>query len=160
MSPCAGLPAMPEPGEQAPDFTLPSTEGDVTLREMAERSKVVLAFYFEDATPLCSNEVSMLKDDYDVVRELGGEVIAVSADSLASHEAFAERLGGVPFPLASDEGLQAAKAFDAVDDSGKRSRRAVFVIDRDGKILHAEPWFQPGNPGQYEAIFRALGLEV
>lgn len=151
---------MPEPGEQAPDFTLPSTEGDVTLSDLTERSKVVLAFYFEDATPLCQTEVSMLKDDYDVVRELGGEVIAVSADGLDSHAAFAERLGGVPFPLASDERLEAAKAFDAVDDSGKRSRRAVFVIDRGGEIMYAEQWFQPGNPGQYEAIFRALGLAV
>jgi len=159
MSPFAGLPAMPEPGEQAPDFTLASTEGDVSLRELTERSKVVLAFYREDATPLCSNELSMLRDDYEIVRELGGEVIAVSADSLDSHAAFAERLGGVPFPLASDERLDAAKAFDAVDDSGKRSRRAVFVIDRGGKLLHAEPWFQPGNPGQYEAIFRALGFQ-
>ena len=150
---------MPEPGEQAPDFTLPTTEGDVNLHELTARSKVVLAFYFEDATPLCSNEVSMLKDDYDVVRELGGEVVAVSADSRNRTPAFAERLGGVPFPLASDVRLEAATAFDAVDDSGKRSRRAVFVIDHGGEILHAEPWFQPGNPGQYEAIFRALGLE-
>ena len=150
---------MPEIGEQAPDFTLPSTEGAVNLRDLTERSKVVLAFYYEDATPLCSNEVSMLKHDYDIARELGAEVIAVSADSLESHREFAERLGGVPFPLASDERRKAAKAYGAVDESGKRSRRAVFVIDRGGTVLHAEPWFQPGNPGQYEAIFRALGLE-
>jgi len=94
------------------------------------------------------------------VRELGAEVIAVSADSLESHEAFAERLGGVPFPLGSDERLEAAASYGVVDDSGKRSRRAVFVIDRGGRILHAELWFQPGNPGQYEAIFRTLGLEM
>jgi len=154
------MPPMPDSGEQAPDFTLPSTAGNITLRQLTERSKVVLAFYYEDATPLCQTQVSMLKHDYDVIRELGGEVIAVSADSVESHAAFEERLGGVPFPLASDERLEAAKAFDVVDDSGKRSRRAVFVIDRGGKVLHAEPWFQPGNPGQYEAIFRALGLEV
>lgn len=150
---------MPEPGEQAPDFTLPSTSGELRLSHATERGKVVLAFYYEDATPTCSNEISMLRDDYDLVRELGAEVIAVSADSLESHGAFAERLGGVPFPLASDEMLKAAKAFDVVDDAGKRSRRAVFVIDRGGEILHAERWFQPGNPTQYEAIFRALGLE-
>ena len=66
---------MPEIGEQAPDFTLPSTEGAVNLRDLTERSKVVLAFYYEDATPLCSNEVSMLKHDYDIARELGAEVI-------------------------------------------------------------------------------------
>ena len=149
---------MPEPGDQAPDFTLASTTGDVRLRDLSDRGGVVLAFYYEDATPICSNELSMLRDDYEVVRELGAEVIAVSADSLESHSAFAERLGGVPFPLASDESLEAAKVFDVVDDAGKRSRRAIFVIDRGGEILHAERWFQPGNPTQYEAIFRALGL--
>jgi len=151
---------MPEPGEQAPDFALPSTSGDVRLSEATKRGKVLLAFYYEDATPICSSELSMLRDDYEVVRELGAEVIAVSVDSLDSHEAFAERLGGVPFPLASDETLEAAKAFDVVDDSGKRSRRAVFVIDRGGRVLHAERWLQPGNPSQYEAVFRALGLDV
>jgi len=150
---------MPEIGEQAPDFTLQSTKGAVNLRDLTERSKVVLAFYYEDATPLCSNEVSMLKDDYDFARELGAEVIGISADSVESHRAFIERLGGVPFPLASDERLETARAYRVVDEGGKRSRRAVFVIDRGGKVLHAEPWFQPGNPGQYEAIFRALGLQ-
>ena len=150
---------MPEVGEQAPDFTLPSTSGEVRLSEATERGKVVLAFYYEDATPICSTEISMLRDDHDLVRELGAEVIAVSADSLDSHEAFAERLGGITFPLASDEMLEVAKAFDVVDESGKRSRRAVFVIDRGGTVLYAERWFQPGNPAQYEVIFRALGLE-
>ncbi len=150
---------MPESGDQAPDFTLPSTKGDVRLSDLTARGKVLLAFYYEDATPLCSNEVSMLKDDYDVVRELEAEVVAVSADGMESHQAFAERLGDVPFPLASDEHLEAAKAYGVVDDSGKRSKRALFVIEQGGKLLHAERWFQPGNPGQYEAVFRALGLE-
>jgi len=151
---------MLEPGDQAPDFTLPSTQGEISLSELFARGKVLLAFYYEDSTPLCSNEVSILKDDYDIVRELGAEVIAVSGDSVESHQAFAERLSGVPFPLASDQALAAAKTYGVVDDSGKRSKRAVFVIDRGGKLLHAERWFQPGNPGQYEAVFRALGLEA
>ncbi len=151
---------MPEVGEQAPDLALPSTLGDLRLSDMTGEKKVVLAFYAEDNTPLCSNEVAMLRDDYEMVRELGAEVVAVSADGLDSHRDFAERLGGVPFALASDERLAAARAYGVVDDAGKRSGRAVFVIDRGGVILHAEPWFQPGNPSQYEAVFRALGLEV
>jgi len=151
---------MPEVGDQAPDFSLPTTEGVIRLSDLTARGKVALAFYFEDATPMCSNEISMLKHDYELVRELGAEVVAVSADSLESHRAFVERLGGVPFALASDEKLEAARAFDVVDDSGKRSRRAVFVIEDGGRIAHVERWFQPGNPGQYEAIFRALGLEA
>ena len=150
---------MPDPGDQAPDLVLLAATGEVRLRDLLSAGRVVLAFYAEDNTPLCSTEVAMLRDDYDVIRELGAEVLAVSADTLESHADFARRIGGVPFPLASDTGLEVARAYGVVDDAGKRSRRAVFVIGTDGRILHAEPWFQPGNPAQYEAIFRALGLE-
>ena len=149
----------PQPGQPAPDFTLPSTQGDVSLRDLTADKKVVLAFYVEDATPLCSSEVATLKEDYDLIRDLGAEVLAVSTDSLASHEAFAKRLGGFPFPLASDSDLLATRLYDVPDETGKRSRRAVFVIDRGGTILHAIGWYQPGNVEQYEEIFRALGFE-
>ena len=151
--------SIPQPGEPAPDFTLPSTQGDISLRDLTAEKKVVLAFYYEDATPLCSSEVATLKEDYDLIRELGAVVVAVSADSLASHEAFAQRLGGFPFPLASDSDLLATRLYDVLDDTGKRSRRAIFVIDREGTILHAIGWYQPGNVTQYEEVFRALGFE-
>jgi len=140
--------SIPQPGEPAPDFTLPSTQGDISLRDLTAEKKVVLAFYYEDATPLCSGEVATLKEDYDLIRELGAEVVAVSADSLVSHEAFAQRLGGFPFPLASDSDLLATRLYDVLDDTGKRSRRAIFVIDRGGTILHAIGWYQPGNVTQ------------
>lgn len=146
-------------GDDAPNFILPSTAGELNLQELTRKGKILLAFYYEDNTLLCSSEISIFKEDYGIIEELGVQLVAVSADSVESHRAFAEHLGGLPFPLASDELLEAAKAYDVVDDSGKRSRRAVFVIDRNGRILHAERWFQPGNPSQYEAIFRALGFE-
>lgn len=151
---------MPAVGDEAPDFTLPSTEGDLRLHELTASKKVVLAFYTEDNTPLCSSQLSVLKEDYELVQQLGAEVLAVSADSLESHRDFARRLGGLPFPLASDERLEAAQAFGVLDDSGKRCRRAVFVIERGGRIAHVVPWFQPGNPSQYEEIFQAIGFEV
>lgn len=149
-----------EAGDRPPDFSLPSTQGALRLSDLTARKKVLLAFYAEDDTPLCSNEISLFKEDYDLLEQLGVEVVGVSADGLESHQRFAERLGGLPFPLACDEALEAAKAYGTLDDSGKRSRRAVFVIDKGGAILHAVPWFQPGNPTQYEEIFVALGFDV
>ena len=148
-------------GQHAPDFELPSTDGDLSLGALlGSGQRVVLAFYLEDGTPACENEVSVLKDANDLLHEYRASVVAVSADSIASHEAFAERLGGVPFPLASDADLAAARAYGVVDESDpKRSRRAVFVIDRDGIVLLAMPHFQPGNLSQVEAIFNALGAE-
>ncbi len=147
-------------GDPAPDFALVSTAGEIRLSDFIARGKVVLAFYTEDNTPLCSSEVAMLRDDWEVIRNLGAQVVAVSADTLESHAEFAARIGGVPFPIVSDTALEAARAYGVVDDAGRRSRRAVFAIDSDGRILHAESWFQPGNSTQYEGLFRTLGFEA
>ncbi len=143
------------PGDAAPDFELAGTAGTVRLSSLSAGVKVVLAFYAEDATPTCSAQVSALKADHDLIQELGARVIAISADSVESHRAFAERLGGVPFDLVSDEALTAARAYGVVDEAGKRSRRAVFVVE-DGTVRLALPWFNPANSSQYEEIFRAL----
>lgn len=151
---------MADVGDQAPDFALESTRGEIRLSELTAESKVLVAFYTEDFTPLCSNEISVLKGDFEIVDSLDAKLIALSADSLESHRKFEESLGGLPFPLASDENLSAAEAYGVIDDGEKRSRRAIFVIDKGGEIIHAEPWFQPSNPSQYEEIFRALGFEA
>ncbi|MCS7277028.1 MAG: redoxin domain-containing protein [Dehalococcoidia bacterium] len=148
------------PGDRAPDFTLPSTRGTVALSELLSKGKVVLAFYFQDETPLCATQVGMLKGDFDLLAELGAQVVAISADDLESHRRFEERLGGLPFPLASDESLTVARAYGVVDETGKRCRRAIFVIDQDGTVLLANPFFQPNSPQQYQELFRALGLEA
>lgn len=151
----------PLPGQPAPPFALISTAGDVSLETLLLRGRVVLAFYTEDGTPSCSAEISMLKEAAEMVREFGAQIVAVSADSLESHIEFAARLGDVPFPLASDADLAAASAYGVVDEeSGKRSRRAVFVIDRDGTVLLSLPHFQPNNVAHMEMIFGALGVEV
>src|SRR3972149_399721 len=126
------MPDIPEVGGTAPDFELPSTRGKLRLSDLTAAGKVILAFYQEDNTPLCSSEVSVLKEDYELVQKLRAEVVAVSADDLASHIDFEARLGGVPFPLVSDEGLEAARAYGVLDDAGKRARRAGVVIDKGG----------------------------
>lgn len=152
---------MPEPGDRAPDFSLPSTEGELRLSDSLRHGRVLLAFYFEDATPTCSTEIEALKDAHETLRELGADVIAVSADSLDSHRAFAERLGGLPFALASDTDLAVASAYDVVaEDDPRRSRRALFVIEQDGAVSYAAPHFSPNNLSQLEGAFRALGLEL
>ena len=151
---------MPGIGATARDFELPSTQGQVRLSDLTTNGKVVLAFYEEDNTPLCFNQVTVLKEDYELMRQLRTEVVAVSADAMDSHLEFEESLGGLPFPLVSDENLEAAKAYGVLGEDGKRSRRAVFVIDKGAEILHIVPKFEPDNASQYEEIFAALGFDV
>jgi peroxiredoxin Q/BCP len=148
-------------GSAAPDFALTSTAGDISLAALlAERKRIVLAFFSEAGTPACDTLVAMLKDAHEMITEFGGTVIAVSADSLDALRAFADRLGGVPFPLASDNGLDTARAYGVIDEVDPRhARRAAFVIDRDGTVMRANPHFQASNLSQVEAIFTALGEE-
>jgi peroxiredoxin len=95
-----------------------------------------------------------------MITEFRAGVLAVSADSVASHRAFAERLGGVPFPLASDEQLAAARAYGVVDAGDpRRAHRAIFVIDTDGSVMLSVPHYQPANLAQVEAIFTALATD-
>jgi peroxiredoxin Q/BCP len=152
---------VPNAGDVAPEFSLPSTNGDVRLSDLLRDGRVLLAFYFEDATPACSTEIATLKDVYEPLRDLGANVIAVSADSVESHRAFAERIGGVPFPLASDGDLTVARAYDAVaEDDARRSRRALFVIEQDGTIAYSANPYSVNSLAQLEDALRALGVEL
>ncbi len=159
--PLAAGASPPLEGARAPHFRLPSTEGEIALADLLARGdRVVLAFYAEDATPSCQTLLSILKDAHEMLREFGAQVVAISADSLESHRAFAERLGGLPFPLASDASLDTARAYGVIDEGNPRlARRAIFVVDHDHTVLLSLPHFQPGNLSQVEAIFAALGME-
>ncbi len=148
-----------EPGQPAPDFTLASTEGPLSLGQLLAQGPVVLAFYVEDDTPICNTELAAFQDDYPNLKALGAQVVGISADSLESHRRFVEK-AGVPFPLACDPDLSVARLYGVAGEDGKRSRRAVFVIGQDGRVLHAQPWYQPGNVEQYLAVYRALGVQV
>ena len=86
-------------------------------------------------------------------------MLGISVDSVESHRRFCLQMGGCPFPLATDSDLAVARLYDVVGEDGRRSRRAVYVIDQDRAILYKIPWYQPGNPSQFLEIFQALGME-
>ena len=147
-------------GDRAPAFSVETTDGARSLDELLADGPLVLLFYTEDATPTCTAQVCVFRDEHETLRELGANVLGVSADSLESHRRFVERVGGLPFPLAADRALALAGAYGVVDEEGRRSRRAVFVIGADGVVLEANPHYQPQVMDQFAAVFRALGLNL
>ena len=147
-------------GDRAPAFSVETTDGARSLDELLADGPLVLLFYTEDATPTCTAQVCVFRDEHETLRELGANVLGVSADSLESHRRFVERVGGLPFPLAADRDLALAGAYGVVDEEGRRSRRAVFVIGADGVVLEANPHYQPQVMDQFAAVFRALGLNL
>ena len=144
-------------GEIAPDFTLPAVPAPVSLTELRSRGAVIVVFYTEDSTPLCTRELVPFVNDYSDLTALGAEVVAISSDGVESHAEFARRLG-IPFALASDPDLAVARAFGVADEDSRRARRAVFAIGRDGRLLYANPNHNPGNPADYESVITALGV--
>ncbi len=151
---------MPEVGELTPDFSLPTTSGDLSLRRYPAGRKLVIAFYVENMTPGWGQMISSLKEGCESIVDLGADLIGVSADILESRAAFCGALGGCPFPaLPSDADLSVARAYGAVSEDGRSGIRSICVVDADLTVIHRISWYQPGNVGQFMEIFLALGVE-
>ncbi len=154
-----GMGAIVGAGTALPEVVLEGPEGPLSLEALRAGRPMVVAFYTEDATPTCSAQLGAFRDDFELIGELGAAFVAISADSTESQRAFTATQG-FPFPLLSDPALAAARAFGVVDETGKRSIRALFVADADGVIVASIPYYNPSNMGQYQAVFEALGMNL
>src|ERR1700756_5899674 len=80
-----------EPGQKAPDFTLPTDgNGSISLSELAGK-KVVLYFYPKDDTSGCTAEACGFRDAFPDYSGTGAVVIGISKDSVASHHTFKKK---------------------------------------------------------------------
>src|SRR4051794_41541318 len=124
----------PAVGFIAPDFTLPGTSpatGDTEFTLSAARGRpVVLAFYPGDETPVCTRQLCSYQHDLDVLRDLDATLWGISSQSIESHRKFQEHRG-LSFPLLADV---KSSVFSAYGLGSLLNRRAVFVIDADGRI--------------------------
>jgi peroxiredoxin Q/BCP len=125
-------------GDQAPTFTLPSTQGDVSL-ESLKGDWVVLYFYPKDDTPGCTTEAC---DFRDALPGLNAKVLGVSADDLKSHDKFKDKFN-LSFPLLSDEGGKVATDYGAYGEKKMYGKtymgviRSTFIIDPEGNVAEA-----------------------
>jgi peroxiredoxin len=93
------------------------------------------------------------------ITALGGVVLGVSVDSHWSNTAFAERLG-LSFPLLSDFKRKVSAAYGVLLEEAGTSGRAVFVVDRQGRIAYKDVSRKLADIPDNEALIAALeGLE-
>jgi peroxiredoxin Q/BCP len=104
------------------------------LSEYAGRV-VVLVFYPGDDTPVCTKQLNSYNDDLSEFDGLGAQVLAISAQDVASHERFAAK-HGFGFPLLADTDKAVAGAYGTLGPLGF-PRRSVFVIDGSGIVRYA-----------------------
>jgi peroxiredoxin len=134
----------PGVGDIAPDFTLPSTRGEVTLSELAAQGPVLLVFYPGDDTPVCTRQLCNYRDSLDVFDKLGVQVVALNPQSLDSHQRFAQK-HELPFPVASDAGGAVCRAYGATGILGM-TKRALVLVGRDRRVR----WRRTDFPVFYE----------
>ncbi len=122
-------------GDKAPAFSLPATGGStVSLADFAGHP-VVVVFYPGDDTPVCTKQLNSYSRELDEFTALDAQVIGISAQGLASHEAFAGK-HGLKFPLLADTDKAVAGLYGTLGPLGF-PRRSVFIIDGQGVVRYA-----------------------
>ena len=149
-------------GDAAPAFELPATGGaPISLAGLKGR-KAVIYFYPKDDTSGCTLEAQDFQALKGEFAQAGTEVIGVSADSVASHDRFAQKYG-LDFTLASDEGRTMLEAYGVWAEKSMYGRtymgveRTTVLIDRDGRIARIWPKVKvPGHAAEVLAAAQAL----
>lgn len=150
-------------GNQAPDFTLKqkTAEGlaDVTLSANFGKRKSVLLFFPLAFTSVCTEEMCSVTQGLAEYADLNAAVYAISVDSPFAQEAWA-KANGITVPVLSDFNKTVAKAYDVLyaDLLGFAgvAKRAAFVIDKAGLIVHSQSNDDPKVMPDFAAIKAAL----
>ena len=146
---------VPEVGQPAPDFTLPSQDGtDVSLKDF--RGKwVVLYFYPKDMTPGCTIEAHNFQQDLAKYEQDNAVIVGVSVDSTSSHKECCAKQG-LTFKLLADTDKKVVEQYGSLRSMGpvKIANRNTFLIDPEGKIVKV--WTGVSPQGHSAEVLAAL----
>jgi thioredoxin-dependent peroxiredoxin len=147
-----------QPGDAAPDFSLPTTGGkSVSLGKLKGR-KAVLYFYPKDDTSGCTLEAQHFNALRGEFLAADTEIIGISPDSLRSHDKFRSKYG-LDLTLAADEEKKMLQAYGVWAEKSMYGRkymgveRTTVLIDRSGKV--AKVWSRVKVPGHAEEVLEA-----
>jgi glutaredoxin-dependent peroxiredoxin len=148
-------------GAIAPQFSLFDTDKNkVSLADQKGKNVVVLFFPLA-FTGVCTAELCNVRDNISLYNNTNAVVFGVSVDSLFSLGKFRDEQN-LNFQLLSDFNKEAATAygvlyetFPAFEMQGV-SKRAAFVIDKEGVVRYAEVCPTPGDLPNFEAIQQTL----
>ena len=128
----------------APDFTLPDQNAvDHKLSDYIGQW-VLIYFYPKDDTPGCTIEACSIQDNLPKFQDLKIKVLGISADSVSSHQKFAQKYE-LNFALLSDDKKEAISKYEA---GGIFTKRISYLIDPQGQIFKA---YESVNPETHVA---------
>jgi peroxiredoxin Q/BCP len=148
-------------GQRAPDFSLPWANRDGVgpvespYQLASDRGKtVVIAFYPRDFTKGCTAEMRTFGEQYDSLFGPNVVVVAISADSVATHSRFAASLG-LQYRLLSDPEQRVSKQYASKDANGY-NRRTIYVVGPDGRVKFRNMSFDAMDPHDYAELRSAV----
>ncbi|MGZ3373696.1 MAG: thioredoxin-dependent thiol peroxidase [Gemmatimonadaceae bacterium] len=154
---------MLQAGDEAPDFSLESDEGETVTLSALRGRPVVFYFYPKDDTPGCTKEACDFRDALPRFGKIDAVVIGVSPDSVDSHRKFKTKFN-LPFRLLADEGHKLADAFGVWKEKSMYGRkfmgieRTTVIVDRKGRVAKIFPKVKvPGHAEEVEKALRSLG---
>lgn len=147
-------------GQQAPDFTLFSSDlKEISLSDFSGK-KVVIHFFPMAFTGVCTTQLCTMRDTFGYYEGLGAEVLAISVDSPFALAKFKEA-NNYQFPLLSDFNKETSQAYGAFYDEfvfnlKGVSKRAAFVLDENHQVVYAEVLESAGDLPDFNSIREAL----
>ncbi len=147
--------AVPQAGQQAPQFTLPSQDGSQVSLSSFPGKWIVLYFYPKDMTSGCTLEAHNFQRDIAKYEKLDSVVVGVSVDSTDSHKQFCAKQG-LTFKLLSDQNKKVVADYGSLGNymGMKIAKRNTFLIDPQGKIVKVWTGVDPANHS--EEVLSAL----
>ena len=151
-----------QPGDPAPDFTLPSDTGESVTLSALRGSSVIVYFYPAAMTPGCTKQACDFSDSIDRLKSEGYEVVGISPDKPEKLAKFREN-DGLTITLLSDPEKEVLTAWGAFGEKKLYGKvvngviRSTFVVDPDGKIGHAA--YNVKATGHVAKLRRDLGLD-
>jgi peroxiredoxin Q/BCP len=146
-------------GQQAPGFCLPDASGEDVCLASFRGQWVVLYFYPMDNTPGCTLEAKGFTSEFDEFAKLGATIIGISADTIESHQKFAQKYG-LRFRILSDtkhEVLEKYRVWHPKKMFGKELFgvvRSTFLVSPEGRIEAV--WRKVSVPGHVTAVKERL----
>ena len=148
-------------GQSAPDFELRSHKGGtVKLSDFRGKKNVVLAFHPLAFTPVCANQMKGYESNLGQFEQADAAVLGVSIDAQPAKSAWAKSLDSISYDLLSDfhPHGDVAKKYGVFREKEGFSERAIFVIDKAGKIAWSKVYDIPELPKNDEVLAALQGL--
>jgi peroxiredoxin Q/BCP len=150
-----------EPGQTAPDFTLPDQNGEPLTLSSLRGKKVIVYFYPEAMTPGCTTQACDFRDSLNRLQRSGYAVVGISRDSVAKLAEFAKN-DHLTFPILSDPDHGIHDQWGTYGEKllyGKKvtgAIRSTFVLDENGVITHT--FYNTKATGHVDMLIKRLGL--